>query len=186
MRSFSLPKIKPCIEAAQQKREEENKGTRKFNIHYSFHIMNDERTSISQGETVFRSQPHFEMCERTVPIKYLNSKSKDKAGKVEDLYNLILDSPKGTEKEKDDPEKMDQHDTICKNLVNHFLRLSSREDFLNRSISYIVIGHRRMQFFQRNVGHHRLPCKCFYAKMTFELLVMETDIHLLQSAQSIA
>jgi hypothetical protein len=122
LRSFSPPKIKPCIKAAQQKREEENKGARKFNIHNSFYIMDDERTSISQGEIVFRSQPHFEMCERTVPIKYLNSKSKDKAGKVEDLYNLILDPPKGTEKEKDDPKKMRQHHAICKNLVEHFLR----------------------------------------------------------------
>jgi hypothetical protein len=84
--------------------------------------MNDERTSVSQAEVVFRSQPHFKMCERTVPIKYLNSKSEGKAGKVEDLYNLILDSPKGTEKEEDDPKKMGQQHTICKNLVEHFLR----------------------------------------------------------------
>ena len=84
--------------------------------------MNDERTSISQGEIVVRSQPHFEMCERTVPIKYLDSKSKDKAEEVEDLYNLILDPPKGTEKEEDDPKKMGQHHAICKNLVEHFLR----------------------------------------------------------------
>jgi hypothetical protein len=69
--------------------------------------MDDERTSISQGKIVFRSQPHFKMGERTVPIKYLNDESKDKAGKMEDLYSLILDSPKGAEKEKDDPEKMD-------------------------------------------------------------------------------
>jgi hypothetical protein len=84
--------------------------------------MDDERTSISQGEAVLRSQPDLEMGERTVPIKYLNEKSKDKAGKMEDLYSLILDSPKGAEKKKDDPEKMDQHHTICKNLVEHFLR----------------------------------------------------------------
>jgi hypothetical protein len=106
LKSFSLPKIKPYIKATQQKREEENEGARKFNIHYFFYIMNDERTSISQSEIVFRSQPYFEMGERTVPIKYLNSKSKDKAGEMEDLYNLIFDSPKGTEKEEDDPEKM--------------------------------------------------------------------------------
>jgi hypothetical protein len=74
---------------------------------------------------VFRSQPHFEIGERAVPIKYLNDESKDKAGEMEDLYNPILDSPKGTEKEKDDPEKMDQDHTIRKNLVEHFLRLFS-------------------------------------------------------------
>jgi hypothetical protein len=122
LKSFSLPEIKPSIGAAQQNREEENKGTRKFNIHYFFYIMNDERTGISQVETVFRSQPHFEMGERTVPIKYLNDESKDKAGEMEDLYNSILDSPKGTEKEKDDPKKMDQDHTIRQNLVEHFFR----------------------------------------------------------------
>jgi hypothetical protein len=59
------------------------------------------------------------MGERAVPIKYLDDESKDKAGEMEDLYSLILDSPKGTEKEKDDPEKMDQDHTIRKNLVEH-------------------------------------------------------------------
>jgi len=84
--------------------------------------MNDERTSISQGEIVFRPQPHFEMGERAVPIKYLNDESEDKTGEMEDLYNLTLDSPKGTEKKKDDPKKMGQHHAICKNLVEHLLR----------------------------------------------------------------
>ncbi len=87
--------------------------------------MNDERTGISQVEALFRSQPHFEMGERTVPIEYLNDESKDKAGEMEDFYNPILDSPKGAKKEKDDPEKMDQDHTIRKNLVEHFLRLFS-------------------------------------------------------------
>jgi hypothetical protein len=40
------------------------------------------------------------VCERTVPIKYLNDKGKDKTGDVEDLYNLIPDSPKAPEKRK--------------------------------------------------------------------------------------
>jgi hypothetical protein len=59
------------------------------------------------------------MGERTVPIEYLNGESKDKPGKMEDLYDSILDSPKGTQKEKDNPEKMDQNHTIRKNLVDH-------------------------------------------------------------------
>jgi hypothetical protein len=118
----SLSQVYPCIKAAKDKGQDEDKGTRKFNIHYSFCIMNNERTSISQGEIVFRSQPHFDMCERTVPIKYLNTKSKDKAGEMEYLHNPILDPPKGTQKEKDNPKKMGQHHAICKNLVKHFLR----------------------------------------------------------------
>jgi hypothetical protein len=124
LKSFCLPKIKPYIKPAQQNREEENEGTGKFNIHYFFYVMDGERTSIAKGKIMFRSQPHFEMGERTVPIKHLNDEGKDKAGEMEDLYNLILDSPKGAQKEKDDPEKMDQYHTIRKNLVKHFLRLS--------------------------------------------------------------
>jgi hypothetical protein len=90
------------------------------------------------------------VCERTVPIKYLNDEGKDKAGDVEDLYNLIPDSPKGTGEEKDDPEKMDQNHTIRKNLVKHFLRPSSGENFLNYiSISNDVIVYHRISFFQR-------------------------------------
>jgi hypothetical protein len=43
---------------------------------------------------------------------------------MEDFYGFIFDSPNGSEKKKDDPEKMDQHHTICKNLVCHFLELT--------------------------------------------------------------
>ena len=56
---------------------------------------------------MFRSQPHFEMGERAVPIKYLDDESKDKAGEMEDLHNPILDPPKTTQREKDDPKEMD-------------------------------------------------------------------------------
>jgi hypothetical protein len=59
------------------------------------------------------------MGERAVPIKHLNDESKDKSGEMEDLYNPVLDSPEGTQKEKHDPEKMDHHHTIRKNLVEH-------------------------------------------------------------------
>ena len=83
--------------------------------------MDDEWTSIGQGRTVFRPQPDFEMGERTVPTNYLNEKGKYKTGDMEDSYSLILNSPEYTEEKKDDPEKMDQNDTICKNLVDHLL-----------------------------------------------------------------
>jgi hypothetical protein len=43
------------------------------------------------------------MRERAEPIKHLTDQGKDEPGKMEDLYNPILDSPKGTQKEKDDP-----------------------------------------------------------------------------------
>jgi len=43
---------------------------------------------------------------------------------MEDFDGLIFDSPNGSEEKKDDPEKMDQHHTICKNLVYHFLELT--------------------------------------------------------------
>lgn len=60
------------------------------------------------------------MGERTVPIEYLNQEGKGKAEEMEDLDQPIFDSPKGTKKEKDNPKKMNQHHTICKNLVKHF------------------------------------------------------------------
>jgi hypothetical protein len=100
--------------------------------------MDEERTSISQGKIMFRSQPHFKMGERTVPIKYLNDESKDKAGKMENLYNLILDSPKGAEKEKQDPEKMNHDNKVSKNLVEHYFRRSLKgyDPVYHRTISF--------------------------------------------------
>jgi hypothetical protein len=80
------------------------------------------------------------MGEWTVPIKDLNDEGKDKAGKVEDPYNPILDSPKGTQKEKDNPKKMDKDNNICKNLVEHFLS----EPQSSEPIAYPII-----EFFPR-------------------------------------
>lgn len=79
--------------------------------------MDDERTCISQCRIVSRPQPNLEVSERTVPTKYLNDKGKGETRDVEDLDSFILNSPKCTKKKKDDPKKMDHHDTICKNFV---------------------------------------------------------------------
>ena len=43
---------------------------------------------------------------------------------MKDLDSLILNSPNGSEEKKEDPKKMGQNHTICKNLVNHFLGLT--------------------------------------------------------------
>jgi hypothetical protein len=83
--------------------------------------MDDKRTSIGQVRGVFRPQPDFKMSEWTVPVKYLDDKGKDKTGDMEDSYSLILGSPEYTEEKEDDPEEMNQNDTVCKNLVNHLL-----------------------------------------------------------------
>jgi hypothetical protein len=50
----------------------------------------------------------------------LNGEGIDKANDMENLYYLVLYSPKRPEEEKEDPKKMDQNYTICKNLINHF------------------------------------------------------------------
>jgi hypothetical protein len=50
----------------------------------------------------------------------LNDKGIDKAHEMENLYGLVLYSPKPPQKEKEDPKKMDQNHTICKNFINHF------------------------------------------------------------------
>jgi hypothetical protein len=55
----------------------------------------------------------------------LNDKSKGKAREVKNPYDLIFDSPKGPEKKEDDPEKMNQNNDICKNLIRHFLKFFS-------------------------------------------------------------
>lgn len=99
----------------------------KFDIHNSFNIVDDERTRVGQGRGVFRSQPDLQMGERAVPIQYLNDESKDEAKEVKDFYDFIFDSPNGSDEKKNDPEKMDDHHTICKDLVDHFwdsLRIS--------------------------------------------------------------
>jgi len=91
----------------------------KFDINNSFNIMDDERTRVGQGRIVFRSQPDLQMGERAVPTQYLNDESKDEAREVKGFDGFIFDSPNGPDEKKNDPEKMDDHHTICKKLVNH-------------------------------------------------------------------
>jgi hypothetical protein len=43
-------------------------------------------------------QPDFEMGERTVPVKYLNKKSKEESRDMKDLQKLIFFPPKGPQK----------------------------------------------------------------------------------------
>ena len=69
---------------------------------------------------MFRSQPDLKMGERAVPINYLNEEGKGKTREMKNLDGFIFHSPKCPEEEKDDPKKMDQDHTICKNLINHF------------------------------------------------------------------
>jgi hypothetical protein len=76
---------------------------------------------------VFRPQPNLEVCERAIPIKYLNNESKGEAKEMKNLDDLIFNSPKRTEEEEENPKKMDQDHTICKNLINHFSPVRRRE-----------------------------------------------------------
>lgn len=69
-----------------------------------------------------RSQPDFKVCERTVPVKYLDDEGKDKAEDMGELYSLIFNSPERTQKEEDDPEEMDQDNDICKDFVEHCIQ----------------------------------------------------------------
>jgi len=101
------------------------------------------------------------MGERTVPIKYLNDESKDKAGEMEDLYSLILDSPKGAEKEKDDPEKMDQDDTIRKNLVEHVPLSSPHAICLGRGFIMPALSYSSI-FLNRNDKKIGMNCRGFF------------------------
>jgi hypothetical protein len=70
---------------------------------------------------VFRSQPNLKIGKRAVPANYLNDKSKDEARDMKDLDRPIFDSPNGSEEKKEDPKKMGQNYTICKNFINHWV-----------------------------------------------------------------
>jgi hypothetical protein len=59
--------------------------------------MDDKRTRIGKGRSMFRSQPDFKMSEWTVPVKYLNDKSEGKTGDMEDFCGPIFNSPECTE-----------------------------------------------------------------------------------------
>jgi hypothetical protein len=125
--------------------------------------VDNKRTSISEGKIVIRSQPDFEMGERTVPIKYLNDESEDKAGEMEDPYNLILDSPKGTQKQKDDPEKMDHYHTIRKNLVKHGLFNSPQAICLGRGFIISALSLSPI-FLNKNRKKIRMNCRGVYGE----------------------
>jgi hypothetical protein len=60
----------------------------------------------------------------------LNDKGKGETGKMKNPYGLIPHSPKGPEKKEEDPEKMNQDNDICKNLVEHLSSQSERAPVL--------------------------------------------------------
>ena len=95
---------------------------RNIDIHELFHIINNERTCIGEDRVMPRSQPDFKVCERTVPVKYLDDEGKDEAEDMGDLYSLIFNSPERTQKEKDDPKEMNQDNDICKDFVEHCIQ----------------------------------------------------------------
>jgi len=68
---------------------------------------------------MFGSQPDLEMGERAVPVTYLDDEGRRKAREMEYLGHPIFDSPKGAEKKEHDPEKMNEHNDICKDLIKH-------------------------------------------------------------------
>jgi hypothetical protein len=56
---------------------------------------------------------------------------------MEDFYGFIFYSPNGSEKKKENPEKMDHNHTICKNLVYHFLELTP-DLFLLKALFFLT------------------------------------------------
>jgi hypothetical protein len=70
------------------------------------------------------------VCERTIPIEYLDDKGKGKPREMKDPYRSISYSPNGTEEKKQDPEEVNQDNDICKNFVDHLLSQISGEMIL--------------------------------------------------------
>jgi hypothetical protein len=56
---------------------------------------------------------------------------------MKDLDGLIFDSQNGSEKKKENPEKMDHNHTIRKNLVYHFLELTPNL-FLLKALFFLM------------------------------------------------
>ena len=67
------------------------------------------------------SQPDLEMGKGTGPVKDLDDESKCKARQVKYLDRLILDSPEAPQKKENNPEKMNEYNSIRKDLVEHRL-----------------------------------------------------------------
>jgi len=63
-----------------------------------------------------RSQPGLQMSERAVPGEDLDEKSKGKTRKVENSNCFASNTPEGAQKQKQDPEEMEQDDHIGQNL----------------------------------------------------------------------
>ena len=59
------------------------------------------------------------MSERAVPTEDLDHKGKGERSKVNDLYSTDTDTRKRSKDQKDDPEKMDQHNDIGKDPEAH-------------------------------------------------------------------
>ena len=66
---------------------------------------------------MFGSQPCLKMGEGTEPVKYLYDEGKGETGEMEYFYCSAPSSPDAAQEEKDDPEKMNQNNSVCENLV---------------------------------------------------------------------
>jgi len=56
---------------------------------------------------------------RTVPTKNLDQDGKEKAGKMKNPDDLVFNTPYRSQKQKDNPEKMDKDNDIGKDLTKH-------------------------------------------------------------------
>jgi len=61
---------------------------------------------------MFWPQPDLKVGEGTIPIKYLNDEGKEKTRDMKNLYFLVFDSPKYTQKQKKYPEEMSKDNDI--------------------------------------------------------------------------
>jgi hypothetical protein len=96
--------------------------------------MDDERTCVSRGRGMFRSQPDLEMSEGAVPVKYLDDEGECKAREMEYLGHLILDSPEGAPKKEHNPEEMNENNGIRKDLIEHSYFLREPPIVINSSL----------------------------------------------------
>jgi hypothetical protein len=57
--------------------------------------------------------------ERAIPSKNLKQDGKEKTGEMDNPNNLVFYTPYRSQKQKDDPNKMDEDNDIGKDLKKH-------------------------------------------------------------------
>jgi len=74
--------------------------------------VDDEGACIRKRRVMAHSEPDFQVSEGAVPAEDLNYNWKGESGNMKDFHNRIPDTGNRSDDQKDDPEEMNEDDTI--------------------------------------------------------------------------